>query len=199
MPTQIAVIGSSARRIPARIREEAFTAGSLIAQHGCVMVTGGATGVSFYAAKGAKKCGGTVVAVNPLSEKVWNFQTLDFRYADVTINSGFGLKGRNVIAINSADGVLAISGSYGTLNEVTIALDLGKPLAVVRKTGGVAGMLHGLIRELGCRGPVQLFDDPGTAVRWLLERAAPGGSRYRSKVLISGRLKRSPQKSRTAK
>lgn len=171
MRCQISVVGSSAKRIEKRVRRNAVQIGSGLAVGGCILLTGGATGVSFYAAKGAKESGGTVVALNPFPARVRAGETLNFTYADVVINSGFGFKGRNVLTINSADAVVVIAGAYGTLNEAVIALDLGKPVAVLADTGGVADLLGKITRTLGSRKNLSFFKDPDKAVEWTVRQA----------------------------
>jgi hypothetical protein len=47
-------------------------------------------------------------------------------YIDVAIATGMG-HARNVILVQSADAVIAVSGGYGTLSEIAIALKAGIP------------------------------------------------------------------------
>jgi hypothetical protein len=48
---------------------------------------------------------------------------------------------RNYILINSADAVIAVAGRWGTLNEVSFALDIGKPTVVLEGSGGWSDIL----------------------------------------------------------
>ena len=43
------------------------------------------------------------------------------------IRTGLG-RARNVLVVQSADAVIAIGGKYGTLSEIAIALNAGKPV-----------------------------------------------------------------------
>ena len=81
----------------------------------------------------------------------------------VVIYSGFGFKGRNVIAVRSADIVILVSGGIGTLNEFTIAYDEGKVIGLLQGTGGAADVAQTLLDTLPVRstGAVVIADpDP---------------------------------------
>jgi uncharacterized protein (TIGR00725 family) len=113
---QIAVIGSH-RKIKQYEGPAAHT-GRLVAKHGHVLLTGACAGLPGIASKAALEKGGLSIGVAPGDKRLKNNQ--------VSINTGFGFKGRNVILIRSADLVLCLPGGLGTLNELTIALDEGK-------------------------------------------------------------------------
>jgi uncharacterized protein (TIGR00725 family) len=102
----------------------------------------------------------------------------------VVIYSGFGFKGRNVIAVRSADIVILFSGGIGTLNEFTIAYDEGKIIGLLQGTGGAADVVQTLLDTLPVRatGAVVIADpDPEQLVERCIaklceqrgERAAP--------------------------
>lgn len=96
--------------------------GSAIAKSGATLLTGGLGGVMEAASRGAKLAGGLTVAVIPGSDsKAAN------RYVDIVIASGM-THGRNVILVHTADAVIALPGSYGTLSEIALALVMGKPV-----------------------------------------------------------------------
>jgi uncharacterized protein (TIGR00725 family) len=79
------------------------------------------------------------------------------------IYSGFGFKGRNVIAVRSADIVILVAGGIGTLNEFTIAYDEGKVIGALQGTGGVADVAQTFLDSLPVRatGAVVIADpDP---------------------------------------
>lgn len=48
---------------------------------------------------------------------------------------------RNYVMISSADAVIAIAGRWGTLNEVSLAISLGKPTILLKGTGGWVDIL----------------------------------------------------------
>jgi uncharacterized protein (TIGR00725 family) len=109
--------------------------GRRIAQTGAVLVTGGLGGVMEAASKGAKEGGGTTVGILPgVSKDDAN------RYVDIPVTTGLS-HARNVIVVRSADVVIAVSGGYGTLSEIAIALKLGKPVIGIRTWDGVEGVI----------------------------------------------------------
>ncbi|MFQ5905984.1 MAG: TIGR00725 family protein [bacterium] len=116
----IGVIGASS--CPQKIAEIAERVGEEIARRGAVLVCGGLGGVMEAACQGAKKEGGTTVGVIPYREVD---RANDF--VDVVIATGMG-EARNAVIINSSDGLIAISGKYGTLSEIAFGLKSGKPI-----------------------------------------------------------------------
>jgi uncharacterized protein (TIGR00725 family) len=115
---QIAVIGHG-QATPGEC-EAAYAAGQTIAKSGVVLVCGGLGGVMKAACRGTKDAGGTTVGILPGTEG-------GNPYLDITISTGLG-HARNVIVVLSADAVVAIGGSHGTLSEIAIALKTGRPV-----------------------------------------------------------------------
>jgi len=116
----IGLIGASS--CPQKVAEIAEKVGEEIARRGAVLICGGLGGVMEAGCRGAKKEGGTTVGVIPYREVD---RAND--YVDVVIATGMG-EARNAIIINSSDGLIAISGKYGTLSEIAFALKSGKPI-----------------------------------------------------------------------
>ena len=97
-----------------------FDVGKVIAESGHILVCGGLTGVMQHACRGAKSAGGTTIGILPSADK------RDANpYVDIVIPTGIGLA-RNMIVVLSADVVVAIGGSYGTLSEIAYALQFHK-------------------------------------------------------------------------
>src|SRR5512136_1038346 len=115
---QIAVIGPG-QATPGE-REAAYATGSMVAGNGAVLVCGGLGGVMEAACKGAQEAGGTTVGILPGTEE-------GNPYLDITIRTGLG-HARNVVVVLSADAVIAVGGSHGTLSEIAIALRTGRPV-----------------------------------------------------------------------
>jgi uncharacterized protein (TIGR00725 family) len=114
---QIAVIGAA-------VTEEkeyavAYAVGSHVALQG-TLICGGLGGVMEAACKGAQEHGGRTVGIVPDTGN-------GNPYLDIVIRTGIG-HARNVLVVTSADAVIAIGGSYGTLSEIAIALRLGRPV-----------------------------------------------------------------------
>ena len=104
--------------------------GKEIAKRGAILICGGRGGIMQSACKGAKEGGGITIGILPFSKGEAN------PYVDVAIESGLG-HFRNYIIISSADSVIAICGRWGTLNEISTSIILGKPTILVKGTGGV--------------------------------------------------------------
>ncbi len=108
---QIAVIGSSEATVAEN--EIAFQVGQHLGKRHTALLTGGRGGVMESACKGAKNVGGLTIGIVPDEE--------GNPYLDIIIKTRMG-QARNVILVGSADAVIAIGGSYGTLSEIAFAL-----------------------------------------------------------------------------
>ena len=129
----IAVIGAGS--CDSKVFSIAEEVGKLIAKEGATLITGGLGGVMEAASKGAKEAGGTVVGIMP------GFSRDDTNaYVDIPIVTGMS-HARNVIVVRSADAVIAVSGEYGTLSEIAIALKLGKPVIGIETWDNVEGVI----------------------------------------------------------
>ncbi|HIC90881.1 MAG TPA: hypothetical protein EYP21_02220 [Syntrophaceae bacterium] len=130
------------------------------------------SGISSHAALGAKKAGGIIIGINPYnSYKSTEFLTdgsLNLDYVDYVISTGLGYKARNFVTIFSADGIIVINGEYGTLNEVTIAIDHNKPIVAIKGTGGIADSLEAIIKKIRPYELVDYTNDPEMAVDLLI-------------------------------
>ncbi|MDR4498565.1 MAG: TIGR00725 family protein [Candidatus Scalindua sp.] len=96
--------------------------GKEIALRGAVLVCGGLGGVMVEAAKGAKEEGGLTVGIVP-GESPDSANP----YIDISLPTGMGYA-RNVLVAYSGDAVIAISGRFGTLSEISFALIKKKPV-----------------------------------------------------------------------
>ncbi len=116
----IAVIGT---REPSA--EEARTAeavGRELARRGVTLICGGMGGVMEAACRGASAAGGTTIGVLP-GDRAQEANP----HVQIPLVTGMGYA-RNVIIIKSAQAVIAIGGSYGTLSEIAHALQRGIPV-----------------------------------------------------------------------
>jgi uncharacterized protein (TIGR00725 family) len=109
--------GSSADEETCRLAEEV---GREIGRRGHVLVCGGLTGVMEAAARGASREGGLTVGILPTGKRA---DAND--YIDVAVATDMG-HARNAIIANTADVLIAVGGSYGTLSEISFGLKLGK-------------------------------------------------------------------------
>ncbi|MEN6444082.1 MAG: TIGR00725 family protein [Methanoregula sp.] len=126
---QIAVIGA-ANATPEELAAAEET-GRLIAQSHETLVCGGLGGVMEAACKGAREQGGQTVGILPDTGNGNPF-------LDIVIRTGLG-HARNVVIVQSADAVIAIGGSHGTLSEIAIALKMQRPVFGI-KTWDINGV-----------------------------------------------------------
>ena len=127
--------------------------------HNAVLVTGECAGFPGAIAAAYRAVGGFTVGVAGALNRAGHIAESKGRpiFSDVTIYTGFGLKGRNVVNVRSSDVVLIAGGRIGTLNEFTIAFDEGKIIGVLEGTGGCADMVAGIIKDLGKQTGAQVF------------------------------------------
>lgn len=114
---QVAVCGPA--RCTATEAAAARRVGELLARRGAVVLCGGGSGVMAAVAAGARAAGGLVVGILPGPDRVG--ANPDLSVAVVT-NQG---QARNAIIVQSADAVIAVGGSWGTLSEVALAMRRG--------------------------------------------------------------------------
>ena len=104
----------------------AKSVGEGIAKGGATVVCGGLGGIMEAVCKGAKNAGGTTIGILP------GYTKFDANhYVDIPIITGMGIA-RNVIVVRTADVVIALEGSAGTLSEIALALNVGKPVVSVK-------------------------------------------------------------------
>ncbi len=120
--------------------------GYYIAQRDGVLICGGKGGVMEQAAKGAKKGNGLTIGILPGAKEKAN------RFIDIAIATHLGYA-RNYILINSADAVIGIAGRWGTLNEISYSLNIGKPTILIKGSGGWMDILseETLLKKLDLR------------------------------------------------
>jgi len=110
---QVAVCGP--RECTPEQTDLARRVGVLLAQAGAVVICGGGTGVMAAVAAGARSAGGLVIGIRPGDSRDGSCPDLS-----VTIVTNLG-EARNAVIVWSADAVIAIGGSWGTLSEVALA------------------------------------------------------------------------------
>ena len=116
----VAVVGSAS--CDQEVAALAEAVGREIARRGAVLVCGGRGGEMEAACRGAKAEGGTTVGILPGTDR-----SEANPYVDLPIATGLG-EARNAIVVRSADTVVALSGGYGTLSEIGLALKMGRPV-----------------------------------------------------------------------
>jgi uncharacterized protein (TIGR00725 family) len=178
-PIKIGVMGSAGTSMSAedlqRVDDLAQRLGKKLAAASCVLITGELDGIPGRVVAVHSQHGGLSVGISPAhsaAEHAALYGTPSCP-STVVIYSGFGFKGRNVIAVRSADIVLLFAGGIGTLNEFTIAYDEGKIIGLLQGTGGVADLAPTLLDRLPVRatGAVVIADpDPERLVERCIAR-----------------------------
>ncbi|KAA9132357.1 TIGR00725 family protein [Microbacterium caowuchunii] len=137
--TTIGVLGNASR--PGTTLDPALLAlatevGREIARAGAVLVTGGTGGVMAAASEGAQSAGGFTVGFLPQA---------DYEHAnphlDLAFPTGMGTI-RNMLTARCCDSLIMVGGGVGTLNEVTIAYDVGTPVVALAGSGGWADRIR---------------------------------------------------------
>ncbi len=116
----IAVIGGG--QCSAKEAKLAEEVGRKLARQGATLVCGGLGGIMEAACKGASSEGGVTIGILPGD----NYQAAN-PYVQIPIVTGIGYA-RNIAVVKSAQAVIAIGGSYGTLSEISHALQSGIPV-----------------------------------------------------------------------
>jgi len=131
-PVYIAVIGGS--DISPETARLAREVGREVAERGAVLLCGGLGGVMAAAAQGAQDAGGVSLGILPEGDRRRANPYLTYAIAT---NLGHA---RNVLIAHSADALIAVDGSYGTVSEAAIALKLGKPVIALNVTWDLPGL-----------------------------------------------------------
>jgi len=116
----IGVIGAG--QCDEKTYEQARQVGAGIAKAGATLVCGGLAGVMEGACKGAYEAGGQTVGILPGADRA---QANPYVMIPIVTDLGHA---RNILIVRTAEILVAISGGYGTLSEISIALKLEKPV-----------------------------------------------------------------------
>jgi uncharacterized protein (TIGR00725 family) len=123
MPKELIIIGViGGSEISEDIYHLAEEVGREIARRKAALVCGGMQGVMEAACKGAIEEKGLTIGILP------GYSRQDANpYVQIPIVTGIGYA-RNVAVVKTAQVVIAIDGSYGTLTEIGYALNFGTPI-----------------------------------------------------------------------
>lgn len=117
-------------------RELAREVGREIGRNGCVLVCGGLGGVMEAAARGAREEGAATIGILPGPSSHDANPYIDF---PVATNMGHA---RNAIIVQTAAALIAVSGGYGTLSEIALALKTGKRVVALKPRFAIAGLQY---------------------------------------------------------
>jgi uncharacterized protein (TIGR00725 family) len=135
-------------------KDMARSVGRRLAERGITIVNGGLGGVMEAASKGASLAGGVSVGLLPGRDRSEANQ-----YINVAILTGMG-ELRNGLVVGSADAVIAIGSSWGTLSEIALAKRTGKPIICIK---GWRVTTH-----KGVGMDIDYADTPQKAIEWVL-------------------------------
>jgi len=116
-PYQVAVCGP--RHCTPEDEANAHRIGQLLAAAGAVVICGGGVGVMAAVAAGVRENGGLVIGVRPSDSREGASPDLS---AVIVTNLG---EARNAVIVWSADAVIVVGGSWGTLSEAALAMRKG--------------------------------------------------------------------------
>lgn len=129
----IGVIGGA--HCSAEVRELARQVGEGIARGGAALICGGRGGVMAAACEGAKARGGLTIGILPGESSAEANAFVDLKIVT-------GLRdARNVIIAHTADALIAINGSHGTLSEIAFGLKFGKIVIGLHLEFAVPGVI----------------------------------------------------------
>ncbi len=128
---RIAVFGAGI--CEGEIYQLAYEVGRLLAPK-AIVLTGGLGGVMEAASRGAVEAGGLTVGILP-----GNRAEDANPYVQIPIVTDLG-QARNVVLVRTAEAAIAISGGYGTLSEIALALKMWKPVVGLRTWPGIEGV-----------------------------------------------------------
>ena len=120
----VAVVGPG-RDVSSDLLAQAREVGRLLAARGAIVLTGGLGGVMEAASRGAYEAGGTTVGLLPGADRADGNA-----YLSVGLPTGLG-EMRNALLVRSADAVIAVGCSWGTLSEVALAVRTGVPIVAI--------------------------------------------------------------------
>jgi uncharacterized protein (TIGR00725 family) len=149
-PVRIGVIGSS--QVDQETWATALAVGRALARAEALVVCGGGGGVMAAAAQGAASEGGGVLGILP-----GNDPQAAAPGVSIPLPTGFG-EARNALVVKASEAVIAVAGGWGTVNEASLCMKIGRPLVGVRDS-------------LGERFAIERFEDPEAAVARALELA----------------------------
>lgn len=96
--------------------------GRHLARRGAAVVCGGLGGVMAAACRGARSTGGLTIGILPGTRRE------DANpWVQVPIVTGLD-QARNILVVRTAQALIAVAGSFGTLSEIAYALKLGIPV-----------------------------------------------------------------------
>lgn len=133
---RVSVIGGST--VTDEEYEVARDLGRLLGKRGHEVVCGGRTGAMEAVCRGASEADGHTIGILPGTDR-----SAANVYVDTAIATDMG-NARNTMVVLNGDCAIAVDGGTGTLSELALALDFGRPVAGLdtHRIDGVHGIEH---------------------------------------------------------
>ena len=157
----LSVIGNGTPLEPA-VETLCVELGRLAIDAGFRLASGGLGGVMAAVSRGAHQSEqyreGDVVGVLP------SYHADDANpHVDIVVPTGLGFA-RNLLVVSMADVVVAVGGGSGTLSELALAWQLGKPIIGMASAPGWSAKLAGSAVDPRPRDPVLTAETPAQAI-----------------------------------
>lgn len=168
---QIGIIGSAGweeypNKKPGRKAfEVAYKIGKIVATKNAVLICGGKGGIMEHACRGAKEKNGITVGV--ISGNKLNQAN---KYIDVEVVSGAINCSEEALIISMSDGIIAIGGGSGTLQEIATAYRNNKPVVAIKGIPGWASKLAGKYLDDRKIIRISIAKSPENAFKLLLQK-----------------------------
>ncbi|MCK9578428.1 hypothetical protein M0R01_02980 [bacterium] len=173
------------------IRELSKDVGAEIARKGHTLVTGATTGVPYFTALGCHEAGGENIGFSPAESKIDHVRRyrLPTKPFDLMIYTGSDYAGRDITMTKAADGVIIVCGRIGTLHEFTTAIECGKPIAVLERSGGISDKIKFILQDnTKIKSPIVFDRNPKVLVEKLL-KILETEDKKANKILASKEIK----------
>ncbi len=155
--------------------DKAKELGREIVRQGAVLVTGATSGFPLWSAMGAKEEHGVTIGLSPAASEREHLTVyrLPIDYLDITIYTGFGYPGRDLLFTRTCDALVIGCGRIGTIHEFTIAFEDGKPVGVLEGEWDMGGEIKEILEKGHRPNQKIIFDsDPARLVSRLIELVA---------------------------
>lgn len=150
------VMGGAGSGTPAKVNKMLFDLGGQVASGGHVVLTGAAPGLPDHSVKGAKAKGGLTVGISSFrtmadhtkSGSPTNFDVLQLTSLPPALRGQNrpNFMGREIDNIERSDVIVIAGGRFGTLGELSIALEERRPIGVLTGSGGVADIVKDVVK-----------------------------------------------------
>lgn len=155
--------------------EKAQVLGEKIAEHNCITNIPASTGFPFWVAKGAQSKGGMVIGFSPAANEAEHINVYDLptKHIDMTIYSGFGYAGSDLLLARSSDAIVFGYGGIETIHEFWVAFQENKPIGILKGDWDTDEILYSILKdnEEFDHSRVIFGDDPSRLIEQLIKMA----------------------------